>query len=72
MTIGESANLVLVDLEQEWRVGEDGYESRSENCAFGGRSLYGRVLLTVADGAGAYRQRSIALSAAPDLDEAAQ
>jgi len=72
MTIGESANLVLVDLEQQWRVGEDGYESRSENCAFGGRSLYGRVLLTVADGAVAYRQRSFALSAAPDLGEAAQ
>jgi dihydroorotase len=72
MTIGESANLVLVDLEQEWRVGEDGYESRSENCAFGGRMLHGRVLLTVADGAVAYRQRSFALSAAPDLDEAAQ
>jgi alpha-glucosidase len=70
--IGESANLVLVDLEQEWRVGEDGYESRSENCAFAGRSLYGRVLLTVADGAVAYRQRSFALSAAPELDEAAQ
>jgi dihydroorotase len=72
MTIGESANLVLVDLEQQWRVGEDGYESRSENCAFGGRSLYGRVLLTVADGAVAYRQRSFALSAAPDLGEASQ
>jgi dihydroorotase len=72
MTIGESANLVLVDLEQEWRVGEDGYESRSENCAFGGRKLHGRVLLTVADGAVAYRQRSFALSAAPDLDEAPQ
>jgi len=71
MTIGESANLVLVDLEQQWCVGEDGYESRSENCAFGGRSLYGRVLLTVADGAVAYRQRSFALSAAPDLGEAA-
>jgi len=71
MTIGESANLVLVDLEQQWRVGEDGYESRSENCAFAGRSLYGRVLLTVADGAVGYRQRSFALSAAPDLGEAA-
>lgn len=72
MTVGESANLVLVDLEQQWCVGEDGYESRSENCAFGGRSLYGRVLLTVADGAVAYRQRSFALSAAPDLGEAAR
>jgi len=72
MTIGESANLVLVDLEQKWRVGADGYESRSDNCAFDGRELFGRVLLTVADGAVAYRQRSFALSAAPDPETAAQ
>ncbi|MSX03261.1 MAG: amidohydrolase family protein, partial [Actinobacteria bacterium] len=69
MTIGESANLVLIDLEQQWHVGDDGYESRSENCAFHGIPLYGRVLLTVADGSVAYRQRSFALSAAPDLPE---
>ncbi len=72
ITIGESANIVLVDLEQQWQVGADGYESRSENCAFDGRMLHGRVLLTVADGAVAYRQRSFAVSAAPQLDEAAQ
>ena len=30
-------NLVLVDLDAEWEVGEDGYESRSENCCFAGR-----------------------------------
>ena len=34
---GEPANLVLVDLDAEWEVGEAGYESRSENCAFAGR-----------------------------------
>ena len=28
--VGEAANLVLVDLDAEWEVGEDGYESRSE------------------------------------------
>jgi dihydroorotase len=61
---GEPANLVLLDLEHTWTVGEHGYESRSENCCFAGRELTGRVLLTVAAGAVAYRERAFALSAA--------
>jgi dihydroorotase len=61
--VGEEANLVLVDLDAEWEVGEDGYESRSENCCFGGRRLQGRVLLTVAAGAVAYRERAFAVVA---------
>ena len=55
---------ILADLAAEWVVGEDGYESRSENCCFGGRRLTGRVLLTIAAGSVAYRQRAFALSAA--------
>jgi dihydroorotase len=58
---GQEANLVLVDLDAEWEVGEDGYESRSENCCFAGRQLRGRVLLTVAAGAVAYRERAFAV-----------
>jgi dihydroorotase len=58
---GEPANLTLVDLAAEWEVGEDGYESRSDNCCFAGRTLRGRVLLTVADGAVAHRERAFAL-----------
>ncbi len=61
---GEPANLTLVDLAAQWTVGEDGYESRSENSAFAGRRLTGQVLLTVAAGSVAYRQRAFALSAA--------
>jgi dihydroorotase len=64
IAVGEPANLVLVDLAAEWTVGESGYESRSDNCCFAGRRLRGRVLLTVAAGAVAYRERSIMLSAA--------
>jgi dihydroorotase len=64
IAVGEPANLVLVDLASEWTVGESGYESRSDNCCFAGRRLQGRVLLTVAAGAVAYRERSIMLSAA--------
>ena len=60
---GAPANLCLVDLEAEWDVGEAGYESRSANCAFAGRRLTGRVRMTIADGAVAYRERSFALGA---------
>jgi dihydroorotase len=61
---GRPANVTLVDLGAEWVVGESGYESRSENNCFAGRALQGRVLLTLAAGTVAYRQRAFALSAA--------
>jgi dihydroorotase len=60
---GSPANACLVDLDAEWDVGEAGYESRSANCAFGGRRLIGRVRMTIAGGAVAYRERSFALGA---------
>ena len=66
ITPGSLADLVLIDLDREWVVGADGYESRSDNCAFGGRRLTGRVVMTIVGGAVAYRDRSFALSAAPD------
>jgi dihydroorotase len=58
------ANIVLCDLEAEWTVGEDGYESRSRNSWCAGRTLTGRVLMTVAAGRVAYRQRNFALGVA--------
>jgi dihydroorotase len=62
--VGRRADLTLVDLDAEWTVGESGYESRSENSCFAGRRLKGCVLLTLAAGSVAYRQRAFALSAA--------
>jgi dihydroorotase len=59
------ANVCLADLSAEWQVGEAGYESRSANCAFAGRTLTGRVLMTVAGGAVAYRERAFAIGVAP-------
>jgi dihydroorotase len=56
IAVGEEANLCLVDLETSWVAGEDGYVSRSTNSCFHGRTLYGRVLLTLAAGAVAYRR----------------
>jgi dihydroorotase len=60
---GRRADFCLVDLEAEWDVGENGYESRAENCCFAGRTLRGRVLATVAAGGVAYRERAFAVVA---------
>lgn len=61
---GSEANLVLADLEAEWEAGAEGWESRSENSCFAGQTLRGRVLMTIAAGDVAYRQRSFALGVA--------
>jgi dihydroorotase len=56
IAVGEQANLCLVDLETAWEVGADGYVSRSANSCFHGRTLHGRVMLTLAAGAVVYRR----------------
>jgi dihydroorotase len=61
---GGEANLVLVDTEAEWDAGAEGWESRSENSCFSGRRLRGRILITIAGGRVAYRQRSFAMGVA--------
>jgi dihydroorotase len=61
---GEPANLTLIDLDAEWTAGERGWESRSENCCFAGRRLRGSVLLTLAAGTVAYRERAFSVVAA--------
>jgi dihydroorotase len=47
---GAPANLVLLDLEAPWRVGEGGFRSRSSNSWLRGETLRGKVRLTVAAG----------------------
>ena len=55
----QPADLVLVDLDASVDVGAGGYVSRSENCCFHGRSLRGRVLVTIASGAVAFREPAL-------------
>ncbi len=61
IAVGRPADLVLIDLDAEWEVGEAGYESRSENCCFAGRTLRGRVLTTIAAGGVVYRERTFSV-----------
>ena len=61
---GSAANIALCDLEAEWTVGEEGFESRSHNSWCDGRTLTGRVLMSLAGGQVAYRLRSFSLGVA--------
>ena len=54
IAVGAPANLVLLDLRAEWRVGEAGFRSRSTNSWLLGETLRGAVRLTIADGRLAY------------------
>jgi len=51
---GAPANLVLLDPDGVWRVGEGGFRSRSKNSWLLGETLRGKVRLTVAAGRIAY------------------
>jgi dihydroorotase len=48
--VGARANLVVLDLDAEWIVTEDGFRSRSANSWLLGEALQGRVVRTIADG----------------------
>ncbi|MFN2466658.1 MAG: dihydroorotase [Gaiellaceae bacterium] len=50
VAVGAQANLVLIDLEERWRVEEPSFRSRSVNSWLLGQELRGRVRLTVAAG----------------------
>jgi dihydroorotase len=56
VAVGATANVTLIDTEASWRVTEDGFRSRSTNSWLLGRTLKGKVKLTVADGRVAFEQ----------------
>jgi dihydroorotase len=55
VAVGARANLVLLDLDRQWRVRE--FRSRSRNSWLLGETLAGEVALTLADGAVVYARR---------------
>jgi len=48
--VGARANVVVLDLDAEWPVTEDGFRSLSANSWLLGETLHGRVVRTIADG----------------------
>ena len=53
---GTRANLVLLDLDREWVVGEKPFRSRSHNSWLLGETLGGQVAMTIAAGAVAFER----------------
>jgi dihydroorotase len=64
LAVGAAANVTLIDLDAEWRVGEDGHQSRSTNSAWHGRTLTSRVQTTIAAGRIAHRLHPATLAGA--------
>jgi len=62
--VGAEADLALVDLDAEWVAGADGWESRSANSCFSGRTLRSRPVITVVAGVVAYRRREFTMKVA--------
>jgi dihydroorotase len=56
ITVGAPANLVLLDLEETWRVGEGSFRSKSANSWLLGQTLRGRVKKTIAAGKVVYAE----------------
>jgi dihydroorotase len=54
VAVGAPANLVLLDLDREWTVAEDGFRSRSVNSWLLGERLRGQARATIAGGRLAY------------------
>jgi dihydroorotase len=50
IAVGATANLVLLDVERSWRVGEESFRSKSANSWLLGQMLTGSVELTIANG----------------------
>jgi len=47
LTKGNSAEIVVIDLEKEWRVSKDDFKSKSSNSGFIDESLNSRVIYTI-------------------------
>jgi dihydroorotase len=67
---GARANLVLLDLDREWRVGDEPFRSRSRNSWLLGERLTGKVALTLAAGAVAFEAHGRRLDGARQGAEA--
>ncbi len=60
VAVGAVADLALWDLRERWTVTAEDLRSRSRNCAFLGREVQGRCLLTLAGGRIAHSAAAVA------------
>ncbi len=56
---GACADITVIDPEEQYVIDVDSFKSKSRNCPFGGRKVYGRVKYTVVSGRIVYDNRYI-------------
>ena len=55
IAVGDAADVVIFDPDEEWTVDPGKFHSRSHNTPFGGMKLKGRVKYTIVSGHIVYR-----------------
>jgi dihydroorotase len=55
--IGKAADIIIVDLDEEYTVEVEKFQSKSKNSPFGGMKLYGKVYYTIVDGEPVLREK---------------
>ncbi|HHY46617.1 MAG TPA: dihydroorotase [Firmicutes bacterium] len=50
LSVGADADLIVIDLNKKWVADPDKYQSKSRNCPYGGRTMKGKVDLTMVGG----------------------
>lgn len=55
--IGKAADITIVDLDEEYTVEVEKFQSKSKNSPFGGMKLYGKVYYTIVDGEPVLREK---------------
>jgi len=56
LTIGQDADLIIIDPDEDWKVTKEDFVSRSKNSAYIGSNLKGRVKITISGGKIAYKE----------------
>lgn len=64
LTVGQRADITVIDPEQRWVVDPAQFRSKSRNSPFKGQTLKGRAVMTVANGQCLYRHESLVTPAA--------
>ncbi len=59
LSVGKKANLTVFDLNAKYTVNPDDFKTMGKSTPFAGDTVYGKCLLTIADGNIAYRDESL-------------
>ncbi|MBQ2845847.1 MAG: amidohydrolase family protein, partial [Firmicutes bacterium] len=54
---GYDADLVLIDIDEEYVIDPEGFKSMGKNTPYGGEKVFGRVLWTMVGGKAVYDVR---------------